>query len=72
MKSWQKDSIRKSIDNYVKTGDEEHLTDIVRVYRYSKLKIIKSRVAARLKEILIKIYFYFIISKERESSNEVH
>ena len=55
MQNWKKQSIRKSIDNYVKTGDEEHLTDIVRVYRYSKIKIIKSRVAARLKEITLKI-----------------
>ena len=51
MQNWKKQSIRKSIDNYRKTGDEEHLTDIVRVYRYSKIKIIKSRVAARLNEI---------------------
>ena len=51
MQNWKKQSIRKSIDNYIKTGDEEHLTDIVRVYRYSKFKIIKSRVGARLNEI---------------------
>ena len=55
MQNWKKQSIRKSIDNYRKTGDEEHLTDIVRVYRYSKFKIIKSRVGARLKEITLKI-----------------
>ena len=58
MKNWQKDSIRKSIDNYIKTGDEEHLTDIVRVYRYSKIKIIKSLVRARLKEITYEILFH--------------
>ena len=58
MQNWKKQSIRKSIDNYRKTGDEEHLTDIVRVYRYSKFKIIKSRVAARLKEIAYEILFH--------------
>ena len=72
MKNWQKDSIRKSIDNYVETGDEEHLADIVRVYRYSKFKIIKSRVSARLKEITYKILFLLHCTKRKESSNEIH
>ncbi|MGX7099564.1 hypothetical protein ACWOBH_06075 [Globicatella sanguinis] len=36
MKNWQKDSIRKSIDNYAKTQDDEHLADIVRIYTYKK------------------------------------
>ena len=62
MKNWQRNSIRKSIENYVKTGDEEHLTDIVRVYRYSKIKIIKSRVAARLNEITMKLLHKEIIT----------
>ena len=66
MKKWQRDSIRKSIDNYVKTGDEEHLTDIVRVYRYSKFKIIKSRVAARLTNIINTL----IIHERKEHINE--
>lgn len=68
MKNWQRDSIWKSIDNYVKTGDEEHLADIVRVYRYSKFKIIKSRVSARLTKILTSLLYH----EEKESSNEIH
>ena len=68
MKNWQRNSIRKSIDNYVKTGDEEHLADIVRVYRYSKFKIIKSRVSARLTKILTNLLYH----EEKESSNEIH
>ena len=65
MKSWQRQSINKSLENYKKTGDEEHLTDIVRVYRYSKLKIIKSRVAARLKEITMKLLHKEIIHENQ-------
>ena len=71
MKNWQRQSINKSLENYAKTKDIEHLMDIIRVYEYSKMGIIKSLVGARLKEILITIYYY-IVTKERESSNEVH
>ena len=68
MKNWQRDSIWKSIDNYVKTGDEEHLADIVRVYRYSKFKIIKSRVSARLTKILTSLLYH----EEKEYNNEIY
>ena len=71
MKNWQRQSINKSLENYAKTKDIEHLMDIIRVYEYSKMGIIKSLVGARLKEILITIYYY-IVTKERESSNEIH
>lgn len=36
MQNWKKQSIRKSIDNYRKTGDVEHLQDVVRIYKYKK------------------------------------
>ena len=36
MKNWQKQSINKSLENYKKTKDIEHLADIVRVYTYKK------------------------------------
>ena len=68
MKNWQKQSINKSLENYVKTGDDEHLADIVRVYRYSKFKIIKSCVSARL----TKIFYKFSISRRKERINEIH
>lgn len=36
MKSWQRQSINKSLENYEKTKDIEHLMDVVRVYKYKK------------------------------------
>ena len=36
MKSWQRQSINKSLANYAKTRDIEHLADIVRIYTYKK------------------------------------
>lgn len=36
MKKWQRQSINKSLENYEKTKDIEHLADIVRVYTYKK------------------------------------
>ena len=36
MKSWQRQSINKSLELYRKTGDVEHLMDVVRVYKYKK------------------------------------
>ena len=72
MKRWKRQDVRKAVINYHKTGDIQNLMDIPRILAYSKLDIIKSLAGARLKEILIKIYFYSIISKEMESSNEIH
>ena len=65
MKSWQRQSINKSLENYAKTKDIEHLMDVVRVYQYSKFKIIKSRVVARLKEITYEILFLFHYIKRK-------
>ena len=36
MKNWQRNSIQKSLENYEKTKDIEHLVDVVRVYKYKK------------------------------------
>ena len=68
MKSWQRQSINKSLENYAKTKDIEHLMDIIRVYEYSKMSIIKSRVSARLTKILTSLLYH----EEKESSNEIH
>ena len=34
MKKWQRQSINKSLENYEKTKDIEHLMDVIRVYEY--------------------------------------
>ena len=68
MKSWQRQSINKSLANYAKTKDIEHLMDIIRVYEYSKVGIIKSRVSARLTKILTSLLYH----EEREYNNEIH
>ena len=62
MKNWQRQSINKSLENYVKTKDIEHLMDVIRVYEYSKFDVIKSRVAARLNEITMKLLHKEIIT----------
>ena len=36
MKRWQRRSINKSLENYAKTQDIEHLMDVIRVYTYKK------------------------------------
>ena len=62
MKSWQRQSINKSLANYEKTKDIEHLMDVIRVYEYSKI----SRVAARLTKKIYKL----IIPRRKERINE--
>lgn len=65
MKSWQRQSINKSLENYAKTRDVEHLMDVIRIYEYSKFDVIKSRVAARLKEITYEILFLLHCTKRK-------
>ncbi len=54
MLKWKKLSIRKSIENYHKTSDVEHLRDIIRVYEQGGLiwyvKMYASEFWAEIKE----------------------
>ena len=61
MKSWQRQSINKSLENYAKTKDIEHLADIVRVYTYKK-----PSVGRRLANYI----FDLIIPRRKERINE--
>ena len=61
MKSWQRQSINKSLENYSKTKDIEHLADIVRIYTYKK-----PSVGRRLTNIINTL----IIPRRKEHINE--
>ena len=61
MKSWQRQSINKSLENYEKTKDIEHLVDVVRVYKYKKPSVGRR---------LTKLFYKFSIPRRKERINE--